>query len=637
MLVNIERAIKNIREDIGFFQPLYEGIINAFQVNANRLDINFDTDTDNNITGYSIKDNGEGFTDENIKSFLTLWSDHHIEQGALGSGRIMCLKVFDNIIIESQTKDIDSNTGQKIGMDFNKTFSPNKVEDIDRQENPSQESWTITAFKNINDSYENINDKSFDQEIIEENILIALLPMFIRFKNEQKKFQIFINDNLWLNKEDLETKIDEYQFETKLFNIEDNNGGQEFTLTYRINNDENDKLEQFYGASDRFITKFPKNTAIDKLPDNAGGIFCLTSEYFENRVKDSRNEFTLSFNQNNASITHPITFDKINDKLRQLLNDILIENFPNIQTEFDALKKELVGKNPHLARQIKANENLTISGNNLLKDAEKMLIKQAQSAKDKANKFVEKLKENTNNFDEESYQKIKDDFAKAGADKLAEYIAYRQTIVDMLIEVDKNNLEKDIHNLFMAQNTASDDYSKYVNNIWIFDDKFMSYNYTASDQTMKSIIGENQEIEPHDAGKKPDLIMLYSDDEDKYKNVLLVEFKKLGCGIDGKMKAISQLKMYPRIIRKYVENVGSIFAYTIIDIDDEFRERLTQEEGFDENAFGDGENSVSSYYNYNKNVKAHINVVSFSQVLQDANKRNTIFLDILREKYEQSI
>ena len=43
--------------------------------------------------------------------------------------------------------------------------------------------------------------------------------------------------------------------------------------------------------------------------------------------------------------------------------------------------------------------------------------------------------------------------------------------------------------------------------------------------------------------------------------------------------------------------------------------------------------SRSAYYKYNPSVKAHINVVSFHQVLQDANKRNKVFLDILKENF----
>ena len=149
MLVNLERAIKSISENIGFFQPLYEAIINSYQANARNVQISFQIDKDNKILGYTIQDDGEGFTNDNIKSFLTLWSDYKVTLGALGSGRIMCLKVFDNIIIDSQTKNLSTTLGQKVSIDFNRNFSANMIEDINPIINSSFLSYTKTTFKNI--------------------------------------------------------------------------------------------------------------------------------------------------------------------------------------------------------------------------------------------------------------------------------------------------------------------------------------------------------------------------------------------------------------------------------------------------------------------------------------------------------
>ena len=149
MLVNLERAIKSISENIGFFQPLYEAIINSYQANARNVQISFQIDKDNKILGYTIQDDGEGFTNDNIKSFLTLWSDYKVTLGALGSGRIMCLKVFDNIIIDSQTKNLSTTLGQKVSIDFNRNFSANRIEDINPTINSSFLSYTKTTFKNI--------------------------------------------------------------------------------------------------------------------------------------------------------------------------------------------------------------------------------------------------------------------------------------------------------------------------------------------------------------------------------------------------------------------------------------------------------------------------------------------------------
>lgn len=81
------------------------------------------------------------------------------------------------------------------------------------------------------------------------------------------------------------------------------------------------------------------------------------------------------------------------------------------------------------------------------------------------------------------WKKITKTFTKTGRD-LASYIAYRQTILEMLetiiTQTDVNQQvfkEKSIHELYMPQGVTSHEYTKYGTNVWIFDDKYMSYLY----------------------------------------------------------------------------------------------------------------------------------------------------------------
>jgi len=660
MLVNLERAIKSITENIGFFQPLYEAIINSFQAYAENVQISFEIDKDNKILGYTIQDDGEGFTNDNIKSFLTLWSNHKITQGALGSGRIMCLKVFDNIIIDSQTKDLPSIVGKQVSIDFNRNFSANTIENINPIINSSSLSYTKTTFKNINEKFleQNILE-TFDLEKIKDDIFIKLLPMFIRFKKENKKFEIKIDDLIWLDTNNLIKKFNEHKFISTNFDITvdlskynknnsdiENKKTYNFELHYKLEEDKKNKLIQFYGASDRYIKDFAKGVRLEKLKDNWSGIFCLTSEYFEeNRVKDSRNEFVISFGQSNETKENPITFPQINEQLKKKLNEILKKQFPEVEKNLQERKHNIVETFPHLARYVKQINSLTMTESNILKFAENEFFKETKKVRGEVEKFTSDLKKGKTKFDEKRFSNITNQFTTVGMEQLADYIGYRQTIINMLLEIyDETSKKKtsfdeaDIHNLFMPKGNTSKDLFTYANNVWIFDDKFMSYNYCASDKTIAKIVsdvtGKSKEtILSFEQGKKADLVIFYSNPDDEYKDVLLIEFKRLNDGIDGKEKALTQLKKYPLYIRENIENIRSIFTYTIIDIDEEFIKTLTKIEGFQENAFGDKDNTISAYYRYNEAVQAHINVVSFHQVLQDANKRNKVFLDILKQNF----
>ncbi|PYG52830.1 hypothetical protein [Rhizobium sp. UGM030330-04] len=59
----------------------------------------------NDIEGFVVEDNGIGFNDTNMKSFETLDSDHKIEKGGRGVGRLLWLKAFDRVEINSDFKD----------------------------------------------------------------------------------------------------------------------------------------------------------------------------------------------------------------------------------------------------------------------------------------------------------------------------------------------------------------------------------------------------------------------------------------------------------------------------------------------------------------------------------------------------
>lgn len=665
MRVNIERAIKSITEKIGFYQPLCESIINSFQASATEVNIDFDIDKDKRVIGYSIKDNGEGYTTDNINSFLEFWSEYKIKLFALGSGRILCLKVFNDMIIKSQTKDSVKENGHLVHIIFNRSFKASSMEDVNNDNfkeikitsNSSKISDTTTTFKNVNEDYKIENDENvFDETYIKDQIFIELLPMFIDFEKSERTFSIKILDKLWLNKKNLAKKFKELDFKEKNFTIQESKNksiSYNFILKYRISKEENphkQKIIQFYGAADRKIHNFPSGVELSSLRDGYYGVFCLTSKYFDERVKDSRKDFLIPMNQHNPTLDNPITFPEINKELSNTLNIILKENFKNINEEFDKKKLNVEKKFPHLYRHVRKIDNLTLNENEITKIAKDEYNKQTEDARNAVDSFVAEIKKDKSKFNEEKYRSLKNSFTIAGQERLADYIGYRQTIIDMLLAIhddtikgSKEYIEEDIHNLFMPKKNTSDTLSKYGNNVWIFDDKFMSYIYTASDITIAKIVSDmtgksEKDIIKYYREQRPDLVLFYSNnDKEAPKDILLIEFKRLCCTNKEKEEAINQLKKYPSYLRRSIGEsiVRTVFSYTIIDFDDQFRDWLTRIEGFYPVAFGVDDKDISGYYKYNDNVKAHLNVFSFSQLLEDAKKRNKTFLDILIQDFEK--
>ncbi len=57
------------------------------------------------VFSISVFDNGDGFTEENIKSFSTYKSDYKIREGYKGVGRITYLKIFEEVKTVNFSKD----------------------------------------------------------------------------------------------------------------------------------------------------------------------------------------------------------------------------------------------------------------------------------------------------------------------------------------------------------------------------------------------------------------------------------------------------------------------------------------------------------------------------------------------------
>ena len=106
--------------------PLFEGVVNSIHAIAEAqlpasagqilievtreptLNLSADSNAKvarGNILGFTVTDNGIGFTDQNMNSFRTLDSDYKIDLGGRGVGRLLWLKAFGNVRVESTYRD----------------------------------------------------------------------------------------------------------------------------------------------------------------------------------------------------------------------------------------------------------------------------------------------------------------------------------------------------------------------------------------------------------------------------------------------------------------------------------------------------------------------------------------------------
>ena len=182
--VNIRRAVDNIRANTTVYTPVVETIVNAIQAidecgqTVGRVQVRALRSAQNEldggraaINGFTIRDNGIGFTDEHRNAFDTLYTDHRVAEGGKGFGRFICLKYFEDLRIDSVYQE---------GEGFrSRSFAMGKDHDIvageEVGETGTTASGTVASLVGLKIG------RGFDKKLstIARNLVERLLPYFI--------------------------------------------------------------------------------------------------------------------------------------------------------------------------------------------------------------------------------------------------------------------------------------------------------------------------------------------------------------------------------------------------------------------------------------------------------------------------
>ena len=182
--INIKRAIDNIRAHTTVYTPIIEMIVNAIDAIEEsgimrraisvRAVRNTQAELDGSlpdITGFEIRDNGIGFTNEHRDSFDTLYTDRKITEGGKGFGRFICPKYFADLHVKSIYQE-----GSKFK---HRTFSMGKEHDIIVREQITEtersDCGTVVSLTGLK------KPRTLDKKLstVAKNLVERLLPYFI--------------------------------------------------------------------------------------------------------------------------------------------------------------------------------------------------------------------------------------------------------------------------------------------------------------------------------------------------------------------------------------------------------------------------------------------------------------------------
>lgn len=599
------------------------------------------------VIGFSISDNGCGFDEANFKSFETLDSDHKIDKGCRGVGRLMWLKVFDQVEVESHFFDVDGELKKRV-FRFDDKLSVHGEKVVAATEHQPDTLIKLVGF-----------DDNFRKQVPTKGLSIAnqllehVLWYFVRQGSAPK---ILVEDAGEVF--DLDQLLEEHMHASaflETITIRD----YSFDLTHiKFRASVNKKHQLALCAANRLV----KEESIQgKLPglygkiSDASGEFTYTcyvsSDYLNEHVRSERTSFDIA--EDVEDMFNEVSFKDIREgvlaRTKEYLQDVLAENVsagrkrvddfinhhaPRYRPIANYVAEELLIVDPE-----KSDKELELHLHAQWYEVERQLVSEGHDImQPQSEEHVEEYKERLS-----EYLRKAEDLKKSD---LANYVSHRKVIIDLLqksierLGDGKYAREDMIHELIMPMRKDSSEVFLDSCNLWLIDERLAFHNYLASDKTLNAM-----PITGNDTTREPDLLSLRVFDNPLLVNdhtnlplaaITVVEIKRpmRNDMREGEDKdPIDQALSYVERIREGQVKTKSglliprnhdipAYCYIVCDLTSTMIKRC---KNFSLTMTADG----MGFFGYNHNYKAYIEVVSFNQVVKSAKERNRAFFDAL--------
>lgn len=634
--VDIQAIVDHLGKRVIFLQPLYEAIANSLEASATKIRVSFETSISVNeeirpsIIGFTITDNGEGFTSDNRVSFGRFWTAHKAKIGCKGSGRFTWLEVFKTIQIESHVKA----ENVVVTIPFDLSFNKEKI--YVKQENVTDNLTSIT-FSDVTEKFYAPSpaigkgvDKRADADIdqLVSNVQDYLLIKLFLLKKEKVPFEIefCLNEKTKIINWESIPPLSEQNFQIK---SQDYPSSFDFVLYYQFISDGKNSKKICYCSNSRstktlegddfgFTSPFPNEDSLLAL---------VCSSYLNDKDDDSRTDFTELSHLRSETIDCPLLFSDITQEVRGQLNSLVKAHYPNIAEVNHSEEENAINTAPYLSKYIKQNNDVVKSHDSLIEAAKKNFENEKTESQQKFQKLLSDKSVDPAEFND-SVSKL----SEVAATELGEYVFYRDSILHALQlgVADPEKKEAFFHNIFMPMQTdchPEDAGAPYLNNLWILDDKFMTFSFAASDEAYKCICKHFLDI---DCGgkRRPDLLAFFNSNGTE-KDVIITEFKGASASFEQKNKALTEILLNTKMLRKDMPNIRTVWGYIITTLDNPFIEAI-EVSGNYISLFSE-EDKFKSYYGFFKTVNLHVFILDYDAIVSNALARNKTFIDILKK------
>lgn len=642
--------------------PLFEAVVNSFDAiesageTQGRIEIVVNRDsasllskedrTAPDITGFEIKDNGIGFTDDNLMSFQTSDTTSKVKRGGKGVGRFLWLVAFDKVEIESHYRDTDQMKCRRF------LFVPkgDGIKNIDLSSSEKRECSTIVRLISFKDRYAKTCPKK------PETLAAYIVEHFLSYFFRENCPSIILRDNgsdEILNLNDFfeqemaaNSKLQKYKIKS-----------QDFLMRHvKLYSSHANEHYIHFCAYDR-VVKSEKITGrlpglIKRLQGEDGRTFVYAS-YVESAVLDAcvtseRSDFNIaedlhellpeelawseikkaSIDQSGAflkAFTEPVT-----KKIKERLESFVETEAPMYRPIMNHIAENVVIYDPEIK-----NDDLDLK---MYEAYQSLQLKVKADGKS----LMKDIESDTDFEDYENKLKEYFDLVTAlNSSDLARYVCHRRAVLDFLYkqltikDSGKYRTEDRIHDIIFPRGSTSAEVEFDKHNLWLIDEKLAYHKFLASDKQLRTM----KPLKSH-SKKEPDIIVFdkacaFSPSKEMtFPTITIIEFKrpmrddytKDGNPFNQVVEYIEAIKAgKARTIdgRQIPFQHGiHFFCYIVCDIAASL-EKQAKFFGLDKTADGQG------FFGYQKNYDAYFEVISYSKMIADAKMRNAVLFDKL--------
>ena len=661
--VNIKRAVENIRANTTVYTPVVETIVNAVQaiaelgnsgtvlisaLRSGQLDLPGSLP---DITGFTVRDDGIGFTDAHRQAFDTLYTDHRLAEGGKGFGRFTCLKYFDELHVDSVYAE-----GSQF---FARSFSMGKDQDIivDELVAPSDETATRTLVSLIGLKDGPTFEKKL--ETVARNLVERLLPYFITEGYACPKIVIAEQDGsrgICLNEfvsNQVSAFIQEMPVHPSSFALKSHDSTEEFKVrVFKVYSPGSQKSRislvahrrEVSGSSlERYIPEFSDEFYDEEQDDDAtrGRNYIVRayafSHYLDHNVSLERGTFEFGME---ADVLFGISQVQIEAEVAGIAQEAVGRDIALRKNRKRERVQRYVDEEAPWHKEIIRTIDLRDLPHKPTPQQIESCLQQEKLKQEQAIKGdVAKL------LSEDSFADLQDTVIDivgkiSGTSKndLIHYIALRRKILDIFgksLELDESgsySSEGVVHDIVFPRKGDTDATPFEDHNLWIIDERLNFTKYVSSDL-------------PLDGARsgRPDLLVydnrvLFRGDNEETNPVTIFEFKRPQrddfADPSSSEDPIQQVVRYANRIRagdykmpqgrfmRVAQNTP-FYGYVVCDLTAKVVSWLETEKDFRPMPDRLG------WFQWMGNINLYVEVVSWDKVLKDAKMRNRIFFEKL--------